>query len=245
MTKNKEARCRPALIPVPNSKVAPIVGLAAAAAFAVPVYVFLVRPWHLRWGASEAEVAKFLPGDDLVPQPKVSATHAITIQAPISKVWPWLVQLGQGRGGFYSYDWLENLFGCDIHNADRLLPQYQNLKAGDGIRIHPRMPAIPVVAVEPGRVIVLHSDTRAGSFGAESSVGAMKLKPGDYMATTWVFFLERVDAHTTRLIERFRLDSNPKLVFTLANRCLLEPASFIMERKMLLGIKQRVERGRS
>ena len=93
----------PALIPVPNSKVAPIVGLAAAAAIAVPVYVFLVRLWHLRWGASEAEVAKFLPGDDLVPEPKLSATHAITIQAPISKVWPWLVQLGQGRGGFYSY----------------------------------------------------------------------------------------------------------------------------------------------
>src|SRR5271157_1269454 len=178
MTKNKEARCRPALIPVPNSKVAPIVGLAAAAAIAVPVYVFLVRPWHLRWGASKAEVAKFLPGDDLVPKPKLSATHAITIQAPISKVWPWLVQLGQGRGGFYSYDWLENLFGCDIHNADRLLPQYQNLKAGDGIRIHPRMPAIPVVAVEPERVIVLHSDTRAGPFGAESSVGAIKLKSG-------------------------------------------------------------------
>ena len=228
-----------------NAKVAPIVGLAAAATLAVPVYVFLVRPWHLRWGASEAEVAKFLPGDDLVPQPKLSATHAITIQAPISKVWPWLVQLGQGRGGFYSYDWLENLFGCDIHNADGLLPEYQNLKAGDGIRIHPRMPAIPVVTVEPGRVIVLHSDTRAGPFGAESSAGTMKLKPGDYMATTWVFFLERVDADTTRLIERFRLDSNPKLVFTLANRCLLEPASFIMERKMLLGIKQRVERGRS
>ena len=107
------------------------------------------------------------------------------------------------------------------------------------------MPAIPVVAVEPERVIVLHGDTRAGPLGAELSSGTMKMKPGDYMATTWVFFVERVDAHTTRLIERFRLDWNPKLVITLANRCLLEPASFIMERKMLLGIKQRVERGRS
>ena len=187
----------PALMPLPKSKVAPIVGLAAAAAIAVPVYVFLVRPWHLRWGASEAEVAKFLPGDDLVPQPKLSATHAITIHAPISQVWPWLVQLGQGRGGFYSYDWLENLFGCDIHNADRILSQYQNLKAGDGIRTHPQMPAIPVVAVEPERVIVLHGDTRAGPLGAELSNGTMKMKPGDYMATTWVFFVEPVDAHTT------------------------------------------------
>ena len=129
-------------------------GLAAAAAFAVAVYIFL-------------------------------ATHAITIQAPISKVWPWLVQLGQGRGGFYSYDWLENLFGCDIHNADRVIPQYRNLKAGDGIRIHPRMPAIPVVAVEPGRVIVLHSGGKQISAGQVRRL-ERELKEGDRLSNQTV-----------------------------------------------------------
>ena len=214
-----------------------ILEVAILAALVVLAYLFLIRPWHLRWGASDAEVARSLPGDDLVPQAKLSATHAITIHASVSEVWPRIVQMGQGRGGFYSYDWLENLFGCDIHNADRIIPEWQMLKPGDAVRLHPQAPPMPVELVEAERVIVLHADSRTGP-----PIAGVKMKPGDYMATTWVFYLEPVDAHSTRLIERFRLDWNPKFSITLANRCLLEPASFIMERKMLLGIKQRAER---
>ena len=210
-----------------------VVGLIAA----VSAYAFLFRPWHLRWGATQAEVARILPGDDLVRRPKLSATHAITIAAPASRVWPWLVQIGQGRGGFYSYDWLENLFGCDIHNASHIVSAWQALKPGDAVGLHPKTPPIPVVVVEPERVIVLHADSRTGP-----PVAGAKMKSGQYMNVAWVFYLESVDAHTTRLIERFRLDWNPSLAITLANRFLLEPASFIMERKMLLGIKQRAER---
>ena len=102
--------------------------LAAAAAAAASVYWFVVRPWHLRWGATDAEVARALPGDELVPDAKISSTHAITIRAAPAEVWPWLVQLGQGRGGFYSYDWIEDAMGLEIHSADRILPEYQELK---------------------------------------------------------------------------------------------------------------------
>jgi hypothetical protein len=203
-------------------------------AVAFAAYWHWLRPRHLRWGATEAEVRRALPGDELLPNPKFSATHAITIHAPVLEVWPWLAQIGQGRGGFYSYTWIEKLLGCNIHNADRVHPEWQNLKAGDAILLHPKIPPIPAVIVEPGRVIVLHGDTRQGP---RSDL----VKPGDYLATTWSFYLEPVDEHTTRLIERFRSDYNPTPMNTFFNRGILEPGSFIMERKMLLGIKERAE----
>ena len=206
--------------------------IVGAVAFAA--YWHWLRPWHLRWGATEVEVRRALPGDELLPNPKFSATHAITIHAPAGQVWPWLAQIGQGRGGFYSYTWIENLLGCGIRNADRVHPEWQNLKAGDPILLHPKIPPLPAVILEPGRVIVLHGNTRQG-------LGSNLVKPGDYLATTWGFYLEPVDEHTTRLIERFRSDYNPTPMNTFFNRVILEPGSFIMERKMLLGIKERAE----
>jgi hypothetical protein len=201
-------------------------------AVAFAAYWHWLRPRHLCWGATEAEVRRALPGDELLPNPKFSATHAITIHAPVLEVWPWLAQIGQGRGGFYSYTWIENLLGCNIHNADRVHPEWQNLKAGDAILLHPKIPPIPAVIVEWGRVIVLHGDTRQG-------LRFNLVKRGDYFATTWGFYLEPVDEHTTRLIERFRSDYNPTPMNTFFYRVILEPGSFIMERKMLLGIKGR------
>jgi hypothetical protein len=204
-------------------------------AVAFAAYWHWLRPQHLRWGATEAEVRRTLPGDELLPHRRISATHAITIHAPVAEVWPWLAQLGQARGGFYSYTWIENLLGCNIHNADRVHPEWQNLKAGDLILLHPKMPPIPAVIVEPGRAIVLHGDTRQGPL-------SNLVKPGDYVSTTWSLYLEPVDEHTTRLIERFRSDYNPTPMNTFFYRVILEPGSFIMERKMLLGIKARAER---
>ena len=95
------------------------------------VYWFALRPWHQRWGATHEEVEAFWPGDEFIARPMVSSTHAVTIQAPLSKVWPWLVQIGQGRGGFYSYEFVENAMGLRIENADRILPEWQNLQVGD------------------------------------------------------------------------------------------------------------------
>jgi hypothetical protein len=205
-------------------------------AVAFAAYWHWLRPWHVRWGATEAEVRRALPGDELAPNPKLSATHVITIHAPVAQVWPWLAQIGQGRGGFYSYTWIGNLLGCDIHNADRIHPEWQNLKAGDPIFLHPKIPPIPAVIVEPGRVIVLHGDSRQGP-------PIKLLKPGDYVAATWTFYLEPVDERTTRLIERFHSDYNSSRVNTFFNLVILEPGSFIMERRMLLGIKERAEGG--
>ena len=102
-----------------------VAGLAA--------YAFFVRPWHLKWGATEEELNMSLPGDGLVQNPKLNATHAITINAPVRDVWPWLVQVGQNRGGFYSYTWLENLVGCEMRNADQIVPEWQELKVGDEV----------------------------------------------------------------------------------------------------------------
>ena len=176
-------------------------------------------------------------GDELVPQPKWSYTQAITIRAPAEQVWPWLAQMGQGRGGFYSYEWLENLVGCDIHNADRILTEFQNLKAGDGIKLHPQAPAYAVAIVEPRRAIVLHGDTRLGSVPVPASSAK-----GDYFASTWGFYLIPRDDGTTRLIARFRSDYNDKFANTMMyGPPLVEPISCVMQRKMLLGIKQRVE----
>jgi hypothetical protein len=189
---------------------------------ALAAYVLLIRPWHLKWGATEEELKMPLPGDELVKHPKLNATHAITINAPVTEVWPWLVQVGQKRGGFYSYTWLENLVGCEMSNANQIVPEWQDLKVGDEVWLHPKAPPLKVLAMEPGRAIVLEN--------------------------SWTFVLHPIDDHTTRLIIRGRGDFNPDLKNTLLNfilwRGVFEPAHFIMERKMMLGIKERAEAGR-
>jgi hypothetical protein len=164
-------------------------------------------------------------------------TQAVTIRAPADHVWPWLVQMGQGRGGFYSYEWLENLVGCDIHNADSIAAELQDFKVGDGIRLHPQMPAIPAAIVEPCHAIVLHGDTRLRSVPVPASSAK-----GAYFATTWEFYLVPHGDSTTRLIARFRSDYNDKFANTMMyGPPLVEPISCVMQRKMLLGIQQRAE----
>jgi hypothetical protein len=193
---------------------------AVGGAAAATVYGCLVRPWHLRWGATDDEVAMAFPGEEPgAPPATVSATHAVTIYAPAAQVWAWLVQIGQDRGGFYSYSALENLLGCRLRNADRIVPEWQDLKDGDSVRLHPKAPPLPVTYLELGRAMVL--------------------------ADGWGFVLKPIDTQTTRLIARGWGDaipeiSNPLLHF-LYWRVLFEPLHFVMERKMLLGIKARAE----
>jgi hypothetical protein len=178
-------------------------------------YILVVRPWYLRWGATDAEIAMSLPGDAFMEHPTAVSTRAITIHAPASVVWQWLVQLGQGRGGFYSYDWLENLFTADMHNSDIIVPQLQTLNVGDWVLMHPSgatNPAMraPVVAVEPGKYFVLNKG--------------------------WGFYLFRVDGNTTRFIVRYTNNDNPIYYYSV-----FEQAHFIMESGMMLGIKYRAE----
>jgi len=195
--------------------------LTAACAGAAAAYVYAVRPWHIRWGATGEEVRERLPGDELVEHPNVEATHAITIAAPVEEVWPWLVQIGQDRGGFYSYAWLENLVGCQLRNADLIVPEFQQLKAGDTVRLHPQAPPLPVLICEPPKALVLGNNM-------------------DYPGT-WGFYLRKVDEGTTRLLIRGRGDWKPGWMSWLGAHLLFEPAHFIMERKMMLGIKSRAE----
>jgi hypothetical protein len=205
-------------------------------------YWFVVRPWHRRWGAEQAELQVFWPGDDLIPRPQINATHAIIIQAPPERVWPWLVQIGQGRGGFYSYEQIENAMGLRMENADRILPEWQNLQVGDAVPLAPDGAMdVPVVILEPQAALVLHSDSRLPS---PSGKGGPTLPPGQFLAVSWGFYLDALDGGATRLVERFRLDYTLTAANELMYKLFLEPGAFVMERKMLMGIKQRAERSR-
>ncbi len=208
-----------------------------AGAIAIEAYLGLVRPWILHWGATNREVKGWLPGDNLIDHPRYNATHAITINTPAASVWPWLVQIGQGRGGFYSYDWLENLIGCDIHNADQVLPQFQDLKVDSLLRLAPPpvkagIPdfAFKVAVLEPEHALVIVTPGRFEDTAGTSLPFA-----------SWAFILEQEDETTCRLIVRFRSIYHLSFPAFLINQGLLEPIHFIMERKMLLGIKERVE----
>ena len=162
-----------------------------------------------------------------MPGPRIASTRAITIQAPAAAVWPWLVQMGQGRGGLYSYDGLENLVGCDIQSADRILPEFQNLQVGDHVLFGPaekKFPGQVVLEIQPERAIVL-CGLNPATRQAETSA-------------TWVFVLEEQAGGATRLLVRSRNGYEPSVANHIVWH-IVEPISFVMERKMLQGIKAR------
>lgn len=128
--------------------------LGALGAILAVLYPAMIRPWMLRWGATDEERGKALPGDDLVPHPLTMSTRAITVHAPVQAVWPWLAQIGQDRGGFYSYEWLENLAGCQMHNADHIHPEWQQRAVGDIVKLHWAI-GNKVVWFEPNQALVL------------------------------------------------------------------------------------------
>jgi len=212
--------------------------LAAVGALAPWAYLLIVRPWHIKWGATDEDVRKGLPGDELVPHPALESTRAVTILAPAEEVWRWLVQLGQDRGGFYSYDRLENLAGADIHNVDRIVPEMQHLKVGDFVPMAPVEWGVPmggftVVRIEPGRAVVWRQ-------GWPNDL--LKMSSSEVQERgTWAFVLEEVDEGTTRLLLRERSGLKPRMRDVLFNYLLIERQHFIMERRMLLGIKERAE----
>lgn len=208
-----------------------LIGAGLTGAAALVGYVSLIRPWHLKWGATRQEAQEPLPGDEVLPNPEQEATHAITINASASDVWPWLVQIGQNKGGFYSYSWLENMVGCNIHNANRVVAEWQTLRVGDVVWLHPKAPPLPVILVEPQQAIVLGGIAEVDDGDSTNAAGG-----------TWGMYLKEIDATTTRLIIRVRWARERGLVSWLSNYAVLEPAHFIMERKMMLNIKKRAER---
>lgn len=234
--------------PLPAGLKGPLAALAAATAAAG--YVLAVRPRLLRWGATAQEAAGPLPGDELVSTPRLQSTRAVNIAAPPAVVWPWLVQLGSGRGGMYSYDALENAVGLGMHSADRILPEFQQLNVGDTIPLSPGG-GLTVRRLEPGAVLALGGtmDPRAGRTGraaqrtAGHAAAEVRRVAAPRVETGWTFVLQPLGAGSTRLLSRTRYDYYP-LPLGIPLRLLLEPVQFLMERRMLLGIRSRVERRR-
>jgi hypothetical protein len=196
--------------------------IVGGAAFA---YVLLGRRRQLRWGATDGELEEPLAGDDLILNPNLTSTRAITIGASVDRVWPWIAQLGQGRGGFYSYDLLENLVGCDIHSADRIVPEWQDVQVGDKINLHPDV-ALEVANVVPERSLVMCGGVPMGNAAP----------PYDF---TWAFVLRDGPDRTTRLVVRERYGYTRWWAGVLVEA--VEAASFVMSQKMLRGIRDRVE----
>jgi hypothetical protein len=197
-----------------------------------------LRPRIMSWGASPDEAVRALPGDDLVDNPLYVTTRATTVNAPPAAVWPWLVQLGQNRGGFYTYDFLENLMRLDIHSADTIHPEWQSLRAGeDYVTLDPDGHLKMTIALlEPERAFVVRS----------GAPGEPPQAPGDFfkgeLAWSWGFYIETRGARGTRLIIRCRAAWADTLPAKLARPVLLEPVHFIMEERMLRGIRERAER---
>jgi hypothetical protein len=186
----------------------------------------LARRRYLYWGATEDEIRRPLPGDELLPDTDLVATRAISIRAPRQAVWPWIAQLGQGRGGFYSYDSLENLVGCDMRSAETVMPEWQSVALGDEVRLHPEV-ALEVAAVESDRALVLRGGVPMGDTPA----------PYDF---TWSFVVTEEGGTGSRLLVRERYAYSrwwtPLLVEPV------ELVSFVMSQKMMRGIRDRAER---
>jgi hypothetical protein len=194
----------------------PALRIATAALIGVAAWIRWVRPRQLTWGATREEVNRPLPGDDLVVRPTFNATRGISIQAPPEQVWPWLMQVGLGRAGWYSYDLLDNL---GRRSSYRIIPELQHLSPGDIVPMGPgEGQGIPVQAIDPPRTMIWGT-------------------PGD---SSWVWQLNRRADDSTRLICRIRSRIRPTPTSVFFN-FLFEVADFWMLRKMLLNLRERAE----
>jgi hypothetical protein len=195
--------------------------LGAAAASMKLGYLALMRPRLVRWGATDDEIARPMLGDNQIEQPLTVTNRAITIEAPPEDVWPWLAQMGEvPRGGFYSYEWIEQLMGLDVENADRILADHQSLHTGDTLDHAGNM---TVRAISPGHMLVLGPP------------------PGLWLDSTWAIAMYPTGDGHTRLVSRARVRIAKWSPFALLMLAILDPGQFIMERKFLVEVKRRAE----
>jgi hypothetical protein len=212
---------------------------AAALGLATSAYRFAVRPKLLTWGSDPRDVDREWPGDALTPVPHSVATRAIEIDAPAADIWPWILQVGQDRGGFYSYTWIENLFGAQISNTESLLPDYEKRKVGDTVWLAARKAyggraRMLIAQLDAPRAMVLVYPNDADAFIGE----------GRALYGTWAFILDPIDDQRTRLVMRTRSGEWNSAAHRLLDFAFWEPAHFLMETRMMRTIKALAERSK-
>lgn len=209
-------------------------GMVGIGAASVVVYRKLLRPWHECWGATDEEVDAQLPGDELTAEPAAQVTRGISIDAPAEDVWPWVIQIGADRGGFYSYDWLENSFGLGIHSADEIVPEWQERAVGDLVYGDAKgSGGWYVMEIRPKEALIVKVAN------LKTSRPLRRDEPPAFWEFTWAFVLKEQENATTRLLVRERVGFGSKI-----SQFLMAPiglVSFIMTRKMMHGIKARAE----
>jgi hypothetical protein len=209
-------------------------GVGGAGLMLASLLTPFLRRTRSHWGLDEATAREPRPGDELVSSPVWSWTHGVEIDAPPERVWRWVAQIGADKAGFYSYQWLENLVGCGIHNADSVHQDWE-LEQGDTLLLHPKVPPLRIVQLERGH-----------HFVAFAPIDEQARAKGEPWATaSWLFAVEPLPEGRSRLLTRYRVACSPDVATWLAfGPTLLEPIGFAMDRRMLLNVKQRVERER-
>ena len=195
------------------------IAVVGAIAFGITIVfaIFVYRPWAVNWGATDDEVNRSMPGDEIVQNPTFNATRAVTIKAQPEEIWPWIVQYGYKRAGMYCYDWFDN---DGVPSAERIVPEYQDLKVGD---------LIPLSSVMYVKVAELDSN--------RSMLWVFPEGSGPWTNSTWAWELYQESAQHTRLLTRLRVHTDSAI-----SRVMLDFFEIVMMRKSMLGIKQRAER---
>lgn len=208
-----------------------VAGVGGAALMAAALATPFLRGRRGTWGLDDpVEAERAYPGDELVPEPRWGYTHAIEVDAPVEAVWPWVEQVGADRAGFYSYQWLENLAGAQVRNAETVHPEWTAAE-GTEVLVHPRVVPLRIVEVAPGRSFVAYVDDEKAREQGQP-----------WARASWYLAVEPIDAHHTRFLSRYRTDFSADLRTRLEFGPLLgEPVSFVMDRQMLRGVKKRAE----
>ncbi|MGB7061484.1 MAG: hypothetical protein WBF13_03920 [Candidatus Zixiibacteriota bacterium] len=182
----------------------------------VVLVIFVYRPWAINWGATDDEINRSMPGDEMLQNPTFSATRAVTIKAQPEEIWPWIVQYGYKKAGMYCYDWFDN---DGAASAQRIVQEYQNLKVGDLIPLSAAL-YVKVTELNPNRSILW--------VFPEGS--------GPWTNSTWAWELYQEDAQHTRLLTHLRVRTE-----SVISRVMLDFFEIVMMRKSMLGIKERAE----
>jgi hypothetical protein len=226
-----------------------VLALVSAVVAFVATYIVVVRPRLRAWGFDAAEVELPLPGDELVTDPNTIETRGVTIEAPVTKVWPYLVQMGFGRAGWYSYEVLDS----KVKGAETVVPELQSLEEGDVMPISPGGGGFVVKTLDFEQALVLYTDAAIARAQAEEAVAeadpespmaGMKMSSSSFpeFAASWAFYLKATDDGKTRLIERFRARTPGSGPATAVLGEVMGTGIVLMTRKQMLGIKERAER---